>query len=67
MMLCYVAMRCVEEYVSVVWRAKVANVYFLIVSRLLIMLYSGHFIHYLFSSLTGEVLSHCDGLSQQLQ
>ena len=63
MMLCYVAVCCVKEHLGVAWRAKAASVYFLIVFRLLIMLYSGHCIHYLFRSLTGEVLSHCDGLS----
>ena len=54
MMLCYVAMHCVDEYVSVAWRARAANVYFRIVSRLLtnnallmliIMLYSDHHVH----------------------
>ena len=68
-MLCYVAMCCVKEHLSVVIPV---SVYFLIMFRLLTMLYSGYCIHYLFRRLTGEVLSsevlsHYDGLFQQLQ
>ena len=65
-MLCYVAVCYVKGHLSVV---VPASMYFLIMFRLLTMLYSGYCMHYLFRRLIGEVLSsemlsYSDGLRQ---